>query len=116
MEEESRLVEALVEETQHSMIVFDELEATRWLMLDIVSVLVNHGKIGETWKRLFSEQILGDIDKVMSGSYLTKEMSDGEEENGSTETGRSKREKQEGGKESVKQGNTEVHVAQAVAP
>jgi len=79
MEEGSQLVDALEDETAHSMTLFGELEMTRVLILDIVAALVQHGKIGHTWRRLFSNEVLGDIETVVRGDYLTEEMQHGEE-------------------------------------
>jgi len=101
MEEESRLVEALVEETQRSMVLFGEIEKTRNLLMDTVRVLANHERIGYAWRVLFDEQILGDIEKIRMGEYLTKEMYDDEEDGSGTESGSTSKE-QEGGAKGVK--------------
>ena len=101
MEEESRLVEALVEETRRSMVLFEEIEKTRNLILDVVRTFVNHPRVGYAWRTLFDEQILGDIEKIRMGNYLTEEMNDGEEDGSGTESG-STSEEPEGSKESVK--------------
>ena len=80
MAQESGLVKALEEEVWRSQILVDEIEASRNLVLDILRSLVVHPKIGQGWRVLFDEQILGDVEKIKAGSYLTKEMNDGEDE------------------------------------
>lgn len=85
--QESQLVKALEEEAERSMVLMGEIEASRNLILEVVATLVNHGRIGNTWRRLFREKTLGDLEKIIQGYYLTKEMSDGEAEDGSTEAG-----------------------------
>jgi len=78
MAQESGLVKALEEEVGRSQILVDEIEASRNLILDILRSLVAHPRIGQGWRALFDKQVLGDVEKIKMGSYLTKEMYDGE--------------------------------------
>jgi len=84
MAEESGLVKALEEEVVRSQILVNEIESSRNLILEMLRCLVARPRVGQGWRVLFDKQVLGDIEKIKRGSYLTKEMADGEDEDGST--------------------------------
>jgi len=84
MAEESGLVKALEEEVVRSQVLVNEIESSRNLILEMLRCLVAHPRVGQGWRVLFDKQVLGDIEKIKRGSYLTKEVCDGEDEDGGT--------------------------------